>query len=147
MSNKTKSKSNITVISVDSSNDKTMLNMDAPPTEAQEMNTIIDEIKANEQEQEVKQEVKQEQEPVMNEPVKKRRSKSTPKAKLVEVLQSLDENKTTVVQSDDELKPVKKPRAKPKAKPIEVVESVDEVKQVKPAPKKAEQVECPNCKK
>ena len=153
MSNKTKGKSNITVMSVDSSNDKTMLNMDAPPTEAQEMNTIIDEIKANEHEheqdvkQEVKQEVKQDQEPVMNEPVKKRRSKSTPKAKPVEVLQSVDENKTAVVQSDDELKPVKKPRAKPKAKPIEVVESVDEVKQVKPAPKKAEQVECPNCKK
>ena len=49
MSNKTKGKSNITVISVDSSDDKAMLNMEAPPTEAQEMNTIIDEIKANEQ--------------------------------------------------------------------------------------------------
>ena len=64
------------------------------------------------------------------------RSTSSPKAKRVEVRPSVDENKTTVVQSDDELKPVKKPRAKPKAKPIEVVESVDEVKQVKPAPKK-----------
>ena len=135
MSNKTISKSNITVISVDSSNDKAMLNIDAIPTEAQEMNTSIDEIKANEQEQEVKQEL--EQEPVMNEPVKKRRSKSTPKSKPVEVLQPVDENKTTVAQSDDELKPVKKPRAKSKAKLVEVVESVYEVKQIKPAPKKS----------
>ena len=61
-----------------------MLNMEAPPTEAQEMNTIIDEIKANEQE--VKQEpVTNEQEvkhePVIHKPVKKRRSQPTPKTK------------------------------------------------------------------
>ena len=87
------------------------------------------------------------QEPVINELVKKRRSKPAPKAKPVEVLPSIDEAKTTVVQSDDELKPMKKPRAKPKAKPVEVVEPVDAVKQAKPEPKRAERVECPNCKK
>lgn len=150
MSNKTKGKSNITVISVDSSDDKTMLNMEAPPTEAQEMNTIIDEIKANEQEvkqEPVTNEQEVKQETVMNEPTKKRRSKPTPKSKPVEVLPSVDETKTTVVQSDDEIKPVKKSRAKPKAKPVEVVEPIEEVKQAKPEPKQAERVECPNCKK
>ena len=113
MSNKTKGKSNITVISVDSSDDTTILNMEAPPTEAQEMNRIIDEINATEQDVTNEQEAKQG--PVITEPVKKRRSKPTPKTKPVEVLPSVDENKTIAVQSDDEVKPAQKPRAKPKA--------------------------------
>ena len=85
MSNKTKGKSNITVISVDCSDDKAMLNMEAPPTEAQEMNTSIDEIKATEQEvnqEPVTNEQEVKQEPVITEPVKNADLNKHPKLNL-----------------------------------------------------------------
>ena len=112
-----KTKSKSKIIEVSLDNTSLSFEDNEPQTEAQEMDKVIDEIKTETHTEPQTNET--ELEPIQEEP----KAKAKPKA-----------------------------RAKPKAKlikPVEPVEPVKQIEEVKPVAekKKAELVECPDCKK